>query len=318
MISVVVPCFNEEAGLPKFWERLSAVLIANPTHTYEVVFVDDGSRDQTLDVINSIIRKSSTELGNSKIQIKSISLSRNFGHQAALMAGLARSRGDAVISIDADLQDPPELIPALIEEWAKGFDIVYAKRISRQDSFLKKISAFFFYRFVRFLSKTDLEMDTADFRLASRRAVNVVVEMSDQDPYLRGIFSWIGFSKSFVEYKRDSRIIGDSGYSISKMLKLASDGIFHFSSSGTKIPLFLGLIAFITSIIFAIWVFVGKLLDPQNSVPGYTTIVLFLLTSFGIQMLTLGIISEYVFRSFTHSRARPTYIIKEERKCFDE
>ena len=307
LVSIVVPVLNEELGLKTFWMRLESVLKSEKEYKFEVLFIDDGSSDNSLNALREI-----ASLSNG-IKVRVISLSRNFGHQAALVCGLEKSNGAAVLTIDADLQDPPELIPTLLNEWARGSDIVLAQRRIRDgETLFKKISASWFYRFLSRISEYQIPEDVADFRLMSRRSVAALLKLEDYEPYLRGMVSFIGFPQTIVQYDRDARYAGTSSYKMTDMFRLARNGIVGFSGKPLKFATFLGSFVLLITLLYSGYIVISKIVNPASALPGYTSLMVVLLVSFGVQMLTLGIIGNYLYRTLSQTRNRPRYIIAEE------
>nr|WP_315593746.1 glycosyltransferase family 2 protein [uncultured Cupriavidus sp.] len=299
-VSVVVPIFNEEQVLPLFHARLGAVLESLP-YASEVIYVDDGSRDRTLEVLR-IIRGADETVGI-------IELSRNFGKEAALTAGLDVACGDAVVVIDADLQDPPELIPVLLDKWEQGFDVVYATRRTREgESFLKKATAHCFYRLMGKVSDIDIPADTGDFRLMSQRAVAAIGQLREQNRFMKGLYAWIGYRQTSILYDRDARASGKTKFNYRRLLKFAIDGITGFSTIPLRIATSVGLLVAVPAFGMALYT-VGKTLlfgDPVRGYPSLMTVVLML---GGLQLFFLGILGEYLGRLFNESKRRPLYLI---------
>lgn len=301
-ISLVIPCFNEEEVLVEFYSRAYKVF-HDKDYSYEFIFIDDGSKDST----SSILRQLCKENTNCKALI----LSRNFGHQNAVSAGLAFSEGDAVVIIDADLQDPPELIPQMINLWVDGNEVVYGQRIKRKgETFFKKITAKYFYILLNKLSDVFIPKDTGDFRLIDRKVIEVFNEMPEKEKFIRGIISWIGFNQIAFQYERDERYAGESKYPLKKMITFALNGILSFSSKPLKISYYLGLFASILSMVGIFYVLYLRIFT-SIWLEGWTTTIIAILFLGGTQLISLGILGEYISRLFTQSKNRPTYIIKE-------
>ncbi|WP_062053039.1 glycosyltransferase family 2 protein [Aquimarina longa] len=301
-LSIVVPCYNEESNIEELFNELKKV-IDSFDYAYEVIFVDDGSKDGTY----KEIEKKSTQYDF----VQGISLSRNFGHQIALLAGLENSTGDVIITLDGDLQHPPQVIPELIQKYKEGYDIVNTRRIDdASTSFFKKKTSKLFYIFINKLSDTKVEPFGADFRLMSRETVDAFLSIKEHDRFTRGLVSWIGFDQGVVEYKANPRFSGKSSYTFKKMFKLAINGITSMSSKPLRISLYLGLIFFITGLVYAIFIlynyFVGV------NVEGWTSILITILILGGIQLLISSIIGEYVSRIFNETKARPLYLVKKQ------
>ncbi len=304
-ISVIVPMYFEEAVVSECYNRLKEVLINLKKYEYEIIFVDDGSRDQTLTILEKIA------LANKNVKI--ISFSRNFGHQAAVGAGLRYSTGDAVIIIDADLQDPPELIPQMIELWENGNDVIYAKRKSREgETKFKLFTAKMFYRILNDLSDVSIPKDTGDFRLADRKVVDVINSLPEHNKFFRGLFSWVGFKQAPIEYERKERFAGETKYPLNKMIKLAKDGIFSFSTKPLRFVTKLGIISMIISILILIYSLLSFAFDWNNLTAGWTSIMVTITFFAGVQLISLGMIAEYIGRIYEESKNRPSYIINKK------
>lgn len=302
--SLVVPVYNEEAVIGETNRRLTAVMegLAAP---YEIIYINDGSIDGTAGLLRKFC------LANSNI--KMISFSRNFGHQTAITAGMDHAAGQAVIIIDADLQDPPEIIPDMIERWKEGYEVVYGRRISRQgETWLKKTSASLFYRFLRKLTDVDIPVDVGDFRLIDARVCDALLKITEHNRYVRGLISWLGFRQTFTDYVRAPRFAGQTKYPLRKMLKLAIDGITSFSYKPLRLGIGLGMALSILSFLFAVFVFVARLFDLIVMEPGYASLMCVILFFFGIILIILGIIGEYIGRVFEEAKGRPLYIICDQ------
>jgi len=308
-IDVIVPIYNEEEVLPYFISRLESVLLQlREANSIQVIFINDGSNDGTKKILEEY--QESTDF-----RVSVISLSRNFGHQAALLCGYEHSESDFVICIDSDLQDPPELISNLILEIEKGFDIVLTKRSVRKgESKFKLFTAKIFYKILSRLSSTELFVESADFRLVSRRAVNAFLLLRETDPYIRGIFSWIGFPTSVIEYERDPRFAGKTKYTFRKMLLLARDALLSFSGNPMRLPFYLSFVFMIIGIVVSAYIAVQKIINPAQSLPGYASLMIVFLLAFSIQLLILGLIGEYLFRSMSYVQNRPRYIVMDKNE----
>lgn len=301
-ISVVVPMYNEQEVANEFYNRMTNVL-NQISFDYELIIVNDGSRDKTLDIIVNLVEKDT--------HVKVINFSRNFGHQAAITAGIENATGDAIITIDADLQDPPELIISLINEWQKGFDIVYAKRKSRKsDTFFKKTTANLYYKILNKLSDIKIPENVGDFRLINKRVQEVFIKLPEKDRYIRGIFAWLGFKQSFVEFDRQSRFAGKTKYSFKKMLKLAISGILSFSTKPLRLILKLGLLTTFLSFLLMIYAVIVKILG--YSTAGWSSLMVAITFLGGIQLLSLGIVAEYIAKIYGETKARPVYVIMDK------
>ena len=295
-ISVVVPMYYEEAMVDACYSELKKVLDNLKNYDYEIVFVNDGSKDKTLPLLEKIAKKNK--------QVKIISLSRNFGHQAAVSAGLKYTSGNAIIIIDADLQDPPKVIPKMIKLWEGGYEVIYGKRKLRKgESFFKLFTAKMYYKFLNHMSSVDIPKDTGDFRLVDRKVVNVMNSLPEHNKFLRGLFSFIGFKQTELLYERDKRYAGETKYTLKKMLKLSSDGIIGFSYKPLSLIFVISIISFIIAIISLIILFVL----PKH----YIIFLLICLLSFNTSIITLciWILSLYISRIYDEVRNRPSYII---------
>ncbi len=302
--SVVIPIHNEEDNILELYNRLSKVL-KNVCENYEIIFVNDASSDKSLEIIKNLSLKDS--------KVKFIDFSRNFGHQVSITAGMDYSSGEAVVIMDGDLQDPPELIPKLLEEWEKGFDVVYAVRRKREgETIFKKITASIFYRFFSKLANINMPLDTGDFRLIDRKVLESLKSIREKHRFMRGLVSWVGYNQTGVLYDREKRSAGKTKYPFFKMLKFSIDGITSFSLIPLRIATFLGFIissiGFITGIYFIfLKLFTDKLIQ------GWMTLIDSILFLGGIQLIILGIIGEYIGRIYEEVKDRPLYIIREAR-----
>ena len=302
LVSIVVPAFNEEAVLPQFHRTLTGVLGDQP-YDFEIAYVNDGSTDGTLDVIK--------QLRDSDKQVTLIDLSRNFGKEIALTAGLQKAAGDAVVVIDADLQDPPELIPALLGEWQNGYDVVYAQRTHRKgESLLKRTTAHFFYRVIQRVSRITIPEDTGDFRILSRRAVNALSTFNEQHRFMKGLFAWIGYRQKAVLYERDPRQAGETSWSYWKLWNFALDGITSFTIAPLKISTYLGLLTAAGAFSYGIYMVIDTLIH-GNPVPGYPSLIVIILILGGVQLTAIGILGEYLGRIFNETKRRPLYFVNE-------
>jgi glycosyltransferase involved in cell wall biosynthesis len=301
-LSVIIPIYNEEANIPALHERLTSAL--KPLGVgYELVFVNDGSRDRSMDLIR--------DLAKQHPGIRYIDFSRNFGHQVAVSAGLDYCLGDRVVIIDADLQDPPELIRDMYAKMKEGYDVVYARRRRRAgESFLKKFTARQFYRILSSITSIDIPLDTGDFRMISRAIVDVLKRMPEQQKFLRGQISWAGFRQTFIEYDRDERHAGTTGYTYKKMMRFALDGITSFSNLPLKFATILGFVVSFTTFFFALYALYSRFIT-KSYVPGWTSLMLVVLFIGGVQLICIGIIGEYISRLSSNVRNRPLYIVRE-------
>jgi glycosyltransferase involved in cell wall biosynthesis len=301
MISVVVPVFNEEESLHELHRRLSASI--PEAEPYEIVLVDDGSTDGSWSIMRSLAAGDS--------QLRLVRLSRNFGHQAAITAGLDASRGEAVVVLDADLQDPPELIPELVARWRDGFDVVFAVRAERAgESRLRLLAISTFYRLLRAISGEDIPANVGDFRLMSRRVVDALASMPERARFLRGMTSWVGFRQTGVEYRRDARHAGTSKYPPRKLLRLALDGITSFSTVPVRLVAWLGFALVVFCLAVLSWVLYTRFFT-DNAPQGWTSLLVVVLLLGGVQLLSLGMIGQYVARIFEEAKQRPLYLVSE-------
>ena len=300
--SVVIPVFDEEENIEVLHRRLSKVL-GNLCEEYEIIFVDDGSTDDSLKIMRKLRE---TDPG-----VKIISFSRNFGHQIAITAGTDYASGSAVIVMDADLQDPPEVIPKLVEKWKEGYDTVYAIRESRKDPILKRTIAFVFYRLFKRMSDVDIPVDAGDFRLMSRRVVDILKTMPERNRYLRGLASWVGFNQAKVMYARDERHRGERKYTLWQSTKLAFDGITSFSRFPLELATQLGLVVSLVGFLYTAIIIILALVFGRV-VPGWTTLMAAVLFLGGVQLIVVGIIAEYIGRIYVEVQQRPLYLIKEK------
>jgi dolichol-phosphate mannosyltransferase len=305
-LSVVVPVFNENAVLPDFHARLTAVLAGLGGRETEIVYVDDGSQDGSFRLLSDFARAAR---GQGPV-VRVIRFSRNFGHQIAITAGVDHAHGDAVVIIDSDLQDPPEVIPRLVETWRTGFDVVYAVRNTRAgESAGKLLTASVFYRVLGKIARIQIPANVGDFRLMSRRVVEQLRTMREKDRFVRGLVSWVGFRQTGVLYDRDPRRAGETKYPYSKMIHFAWDGIVSFSTAPLKLATWLGYGASVLAFLYLASVFVQKALG--YTVQGWATIMVALLFLGGVQLICLGIMGEYIGRIFNELKPRPMYVIEE-------
>lgn len=300
VISVVVPAYNEQEVLPEFHRRLTAVLGGLP-FVKNIVYVNDGSSDDTLAVLENI------RLADTSVAV--VDLSRNFGKEIALTAGLDYATGDAVVVIDADLQDPPELIPELLRHWQAGCDVVYAKRIRREgETLLKRTTAYLFYRVMQGVSRVKIPEDTGDFRLLSRRAVESLRSLREQHRFMKGLFTWIGYRQQAVPYQRDSRFAGETKWNYWKLWNFALEGITSFTIAPLRIATYAGLATALGAFAYGTFIIIRTLLygNPVAGYPSLLTVILFL---GGVQLTATGVLGEYVGRIFNETKQRPLYFV---------
>jgi glycosyltransferase involved in cell wall biosynthesis len=301
LITIVIPVFNEMAVIDACYQRLTSVMQGLAGYRYELLFVDDGSRDAT--------HARLVEFHATDPHLRIVKFSRNFGHQIAVTAGVDAALGDAVVIIDADLQDPPELIPEMVRQWEAGYDVVYGVRKRRAgESRMKLLTAAAFYRLLRVFTHIEIPVDVGDFRLISARAAAELRKLREKDRFVRGLVSWIGFRQTGLEYERDSRLAGDTKYPFSKMFKFAIDGITSFSNLPLKLASWLGYLASFLAFVYLLSVFVQRALG--YTVEGWATIMVAMLFLGGVQLICLGIIGEYIGRIFNEIKSRPMYVIE--------
>ncbi|MDR1794587.1 MAG: glycosyltransferase family 2 protein [Erysipelotrichaceae bacterium] len=300
LISVVVPVYNEEAVLSETSKRLKQSM-ETCGYDYEILWVNDGSKDQTLAMARELCEKDK--------HFKLISFSRNFGHQIAITAGMDFSLGDAVVIIDADLQDPPAVILDMIQKWDEGYEVVYGKRLKRSgETFFKKFTAKVFYRFINMMTEVDMPVDVGDFRLIDRKVVDALKLVNERQRYVRGIIAWLGFKTTAVEYNRDKRFAGETKYPLKKMIKFALDAITSFSYKPLRLATYMGLIVSFFSFVYLLVVlFQGWFTD--TTVPGWASSMAVILIFNGIILMILGVIGEYIGRIYDEVKGRPLYLV---------
>jgi len=301
-VSVVIPCFNEEGNLQETHRRVTEA-VSQAGIQYEVLYVDDGSHDRTPDLLRQLQAEDD--------HVRVVSLSRNFGHQFAVTAGLAHATGRAAIILDADLQDPPELMLEMIRLWEAGYEVVYGVRTDREgETRFKLVTARLFYRLIRWLSETEIPLDTGDFRLLDRRVVDVIVAMPERDRFLRGMVSWAGYRQIGIPYRRAPRFAGETKYPLGKMVRFAFDGIVSFSVKPLRLSTLMGFI-FAGLALLAIVYALAMRLFTQRWVTGWTALIIAILFLGGAQLISLGIIGEYVGRLYGEAKQRPLYLVRE-------
>jgi glycosyltransferase involved in cell wall biosynthesis len=301
-LSLLVPVFNEEAAIPHFMDSVGRVM-AELGMRWEVLFVNDGSNDGTLNTLRALQRQHG--------EVRVIDFSRNFGKEAALTAGLDFSRGRAVIPIDVDLQDPPELIAEMVEKWREGYEMVFAVRSRRDsDSHLKSVSARLFYRFYNWMSQVEIPRDAGDFRLLDRRVVDAIRSLPERNRFMKGLFVWPGFRQAVVSYERRPRSRGDTKFSYWKLWNFAIDGMTSFSTLPLRVWSYVGGLVALISFLYAIFL-IGRTLIYGVDVPGYASLMVVVLFLGGLQLLTLGIIGEYLGRTYEEVKGRPIYVVRE-------
>jgi polyisoprenyl-phosphate glycosyltransferase len=303
--SVIIPVYNEEAVIHETYRRLSQVMtsIGEP---YELLFVNDGSKDLTVEIIE--------ELAESDERVQLLDFSRNFGHQIAITAGVDYARGQAVVIIDADLQDPPELIPLMIEKWKEGYEVVYAKRAKRKgETLFKKISAALFYRTLHALTEVNIPLDTGDFRLMDRKVCEAMQGIREKNRFVRGLVSWVGFRQTAIEYVREERFAGKTKYPLGKMLRFSMDGITSFSYKPLKLSTYLGFVISFSSFVYLV-ISLGLKLFSNSTVAGWTSLIACVLLLNGVILILLGILGEYIGRIYDETKNRPLYVLRNKQK----
>lgn len=304
-VSIIIPIYNEEENIRELYHRLQSV-IEQLDGEAELIFIDDGSRDNSLNLMREIYERD--------YHVKYISLARNFGHQIAVTAGLNNVKGKAVVVMDADLQDPPELVLPMIEKWRQGYQVVYAQRLSRKkESALKRFTAYAFYRVLRRLADVNIPADTGDFCLMDREIVDILNAMPERNRYIRGLRAWVGFRQTAIPFERDPRFAGKVKYSFAKSWALAINGIISFSRVPLKLATYLGMLSAAAALLMILLVLYWRLFDPASPLIGYTliTIALFFLGS--VQLFCIGILGEYIGRIYEEVKGRPIYTVKEMR-----
>lgn len=310
-ISVVIPMYYEEEVVKECYIRTKVVLNGLENYEHEIIFVDDGSKDKTLELLENI--------ANEDKSVKVLSFSRNFGHQAAVTAGLKYTTGDCILIIDSDMQDPPELLVEMIKLWEDGNDVIYAKRKARKgESKFKLLTAKMFYKVLNGLSDVEIPKDTGDFRLADKKVVDVINSMPEHNKFLRGLFSWVGFKQTPIEYERQERFAGKTKYPLKKMIKLASDGIISFSTKPLRLIGGIGLISIFISIIILIYALASYIFNLNNLASGWTSMMVAITFFAGVQLVSIWMISEYIARIYDDTKNRPEYIIDKKINIKEE
>lgn len=300
--SIIVPMYNEQEVIVMTYEQLTLTM-KQLNEPYQLVFVNDGSRDQTALIVKQLALKDSS--------LKLVNFSRNFGHQVAITAGIEHADGDAIIIIDADLQDPPYVMLQMIEKWKEGYEVVYGKRISREgETWFKKFTAKWFYRILRRMTNVDIPTDTGDFRLIDRKVADVLTQLNEKHRFVRGLVSWVGFKQTSVQFVREERAAGTTKYPLKRMLKFALDGITSFSYKPLRIASYIGFFVSLCSFAYLIFIVCERLFT-DNTVPGWTSLIGINLLFNGIILILLGVIGEYIGRIYEESKNRPLYIVQE-------
>ena len=306
LLSVIVPLYNEEEIVSKTFQKLEEVL---KDTEHEILFINDGSKDKTREILEALLKTTP--------QNKLINFSRNFGHQAAFSAGIDNASGDAVVIIDGDLQDPPEVILELLEKWKDGYQVVYAKRRKRKgETFFKRFTAYAFYRIIGKITNIDIPSDTGDFRLMDRIVVDQIKNLPERSRFLRGLVCWVGFKSIGVEYDRAERSAGTSKYPLRKMFRLALDGITGFSSAPLKFSFIMGICTTFIAFCIFLWSIIEKILFPETTSPGWASLMTVIVFFGGVQLMSIGILGEYIGRIYEEVKQRPLYIedkVKHEK-----
>lgn len=298
--SVVVPVYNEEGNIIDIYKKLSKIF---KKESWELIFINDCSKDKSLEILENLSKKDKA--------VKYISFTRNFGHQTALTAGMDYASGNAIITMDCDLQDPPEVIEEMIKKWKQGYDVVYARRKNRKDKFLKKYTAILYYRLLDKFSEVKMPRNVGDFRLIDRKVLDQLKGMKEKARYLRGMVAWLGFKYAFVDFNRPERVKGETNYTLTKMMRLAMDGILNFSLFPLKVGLMLGMISIITGFIFTIYMFIDAIFF-STEYPLYKWLSVVSLMMIGFLFMLVWILGEYVGRIYNESKDRPLYVINSK------
>jgi len=302
LLSIIIPFYNEQEVIEECQSRLSSAVKAIDMDV-EMIYINDGSKDDTLIILSKLLEKDS--------RIKIIDLSRNFGKEIAMTAGIDAAKGDAVIVIDADLQDPPELMADMVSKWREGFDVVYAKRVERKgESFMKKLTASLFYKLINKISDTEIPENVGDFRLMSRQAVDALNQVRERKRFMKGLFAWIGFPQTAIEYSRDPRFAGETNWNYGKLIKFAVEGISSFTQEPLRLATYAGFLTALGAFLFGLY-FIAKTLIFGEVVQGFTTLITVILFFSGVQLLSIGILGEYIGHMFIESKQRPLYFVKK-------
>ena len=301
--SFIVPIYNEEETIPELYRRLSAVM-NRMDGLVELILINDGSRDRSLQLLRDLHQKDP--------RICYLSFARNFGHQIAVTAGLNFVRGQVIVILDADLQDPPELIPDMVEKWRQGYQVVYAQRTQRQkEGWFKRFTAYFFYRILKKLADVEIPTDTGDFCLMDRQIVDILNSMPERNRYIRGLRSWVGFQQTAIRFERNPRFAGEVKYTFSKSLALAINGLVSFSIVPLRLSTYLGLVAAVAAIFMALLVLYWRLFVPHSPLTGFTIILMAIFFLGSVQLVSVGILGEYIGRIYEEVKARPLYTLAE-------
>ena len=302
-VTILIPCYNEEQSLPLLYEQLSTLTDNHQEYEWEILFVNDGSKDNTIQLIKQLSQQDS--------RIAYVDLSRNFGKEAAMLAGFDYATGDCMVIMDADLQDPPELVTQMLSYWKEGYDDVYAKRTTRgKESWLRKTLTMTYYRLLKHTSRIDILENVGDFRLLDRKCIEALKELRESERYTKGMFCWIGFNKKEILFNRGDRACGNSSFNFIKLFNLAIEGITSFTTSPLRISSILGIIISCIAFIYMCYI-LAKTLIWGDPVQGFPTLIVIILFLGGVQLLSLGIIGEYLARIFNETKNRPIYVVKE-------
>ncbi len=302
-VTIIIPAYNEEASLPFLYERIEKLINSIDNYEFEILFVNDGSKDKTIELIKEYREKDS--------RISYVDFARNFGKETAMIAGLDYATGDCVIFMDADLQDPPELIPEMLKYWEEGYDDVYAQRRSRKgETWLKKFTSKMYYRVLQSLTNVEIQKDTGDFRLLDKRCVNALRKMRESQRCSKSMFSWIGYKKKAIVYDRDPRIAGKTKWNYGKLINLAIDGITSFTTSPLRISTYIAIPTFVALFVYFIYV-IAKCCVEHVAIQAFQAIILLVLFFSGVQILLFGIVGEYLGRIFNETKNRPLYLVNE-------
>lgn len=301
LVSYIFPIYNESGNIPLLYKTMDELLQANSGYDYELIFINDGSRDDSLELL--------TNLHKTDDRITVINFSRNFGHQIAVTAGIDYARGDAVIIMDGDMQDPPKVSFELIKKWEEGYDVVYAQRRSRKDTLFKRLTANLYYRTLQKLAEIDIPRNTGDFRLIDRRVADEIKRFREHSRFLRGMVSYVGFKQTAVAFDREERHAGETGYPLKKMLHFAADGVIGFSSAPLRLISRVGYLTAFLSLLGIIYALFIKFLFPEVAIPGWTFIVIAVFFVGGVQMAMLGVVGSYIGRIYTEVQNRPLYTV---------
>ncbi len=308
LISILIPAYNEEEVLGMLFERLDKLASSNDTYDFEFFFVNDGSRDKTYEIIR--------DYAETDKRVAYLNLSRNFGKETAMLAGFDHVCGDAMVIIDADLQDPPELIPEMINYWEEGYDDVFAKRRSRAgESWLKKKTSQWYYKILQNSTRIPIQIDTGDFRLLDRRCIEALKQFRESERYTKGMFSWIGYRKKEILYNRDPRAAGETKWNYAKLINLAIDGITSFTTAPLRLSTYIGALVSLVAFVYILYLLVRPLFGVSTGA-GYSSIMAVVLFLGGVQLLSIGVIGEYIGRIFNETKRRPLYFIEEYHESY--